>query len=314
MEVPLISILLPVFNGEPYLSECLDSILTQDCGDYELLLSDDASTDGSPAILARYAQCDKRVRTWRNPRNLGLGANFNACLRAARGRYIKYVLQDDKLLHASALRRMARVLESDPSVTLVVTASELIDEHSRPILLRDNFRGADRWEGKTVIARCIEQNMNLIGEPSLAMFRREQARRGFDESLKQLLDLEMWFHLLEEGRLAYLHEPLCAFREHPHQQTQVHRRGGTAMEEDLVLLERYYAKPWLKNVMTPQARFRQVYNLRDRRSVQAAATRARLSRRMGWAYEIRWVSHKLTRPIYNLNRSIRKRFARRRCA
>jgi glycosyltransferase involved in cell wall biosynthesis len=307
MPSPLVSVLVPVYNGEPFLSECLDSILAQDFADYELLLSDDGSNDDSIAIIESYACRDRRIRWWRNPRNLGIGGNFNACLNAARGRYIKYVLQDDKLINPSAVRRMVNVLEHDASVALVVSASQLIDAQSRPIQLRDHFRQSNLWDGKQVIAHCIEENANLVGEPTLALFRKAQAGPGFDETLKQLLDLELWFRLLEQGRLAYLHEPLCAFREHPAQQTQVNRRAGTSMDEDLILLERYYARPWFNEVMSPQARFRQLYNLRDRRGPQAAATRAQLSKAMGWSYAIRWLWHKLTRPLYNLRRSVQKR-------
>ena len=114
MRAPLVSVLIPVYNGEPYLVECIESILAQDFADYELLISDDGSTDGSPAIIRRYAERDGRVRWWRNPKNLGIGGNFNACLKAARGEYIKYVLQDDKLLDPSVLRRMVATLEGDP--------------------------------------------------------------------------------------------------------------------------------------------------------------------------------------------------------
>jgi len=305
---PLVSFLVPVFNGEPFLAECLDSILAQDFGDYELLLSDDGSTDGSAAVIERYARRDGRIRWWRNPRNLGIGGNFNACLKSAQGRYIKYVLQDDKLIDPSVVRRMVAVLESDPSVTLVVSAAQLIDAQSRPIKVRDNFGRSGVWAGKQIIVRCLERDANLIGEPSLALFRRSQAARGFDEGLKQLLDLEMWFHLLEEGRLAYLDQPLCAFRQHPAQQTEANRRSGDSVDEDLVLLERYCARPWMADVMAPQVRFTRLYYLRSRPGERAAATRAELTKAMGWrSYAVCWLRHKLTRPYCNLRRSVRKR-------
>lgn len=305
---PLVSFLVPVFNGGPFLAECLESILAQDFGDYELLLSDDGSTDGSAAVIERYARRDRRIRWWRNPRNLGIGGNFNACLKAAQGRYIKYVLQDDKLIDPSVVRRMVAALESDPSVVLVVSAAQLIDAQSRPIKVRDSFGRAGVWDGKQIIVRCLEQDANLIGEPSLALFRRSQAARGFDEGLKQLLDLEMWFHLLEQGRLAYLDQPLCAFRQHPAQQTEANRRSGDSVDEDLVLLERYCARPWMADVMAPQVRFTRLYYLRSRPGERAAATRAELAKAMGWrSYAVCWLRHKLTRPYYNLRRSVRKR-------
>ncbi len=305
---PVVSVLVPVFNGEPFLAECLESVLAQDFGDYELLLSDDGSTDGSASVIERYARRNGRIRWWRNPRNLGIGGNFNACLKAAQGRYIKYVLQDDKLIDPSVVRRMVAALESNPSVALVVSAAQLIDAQSRPGKVRDNFGRSGVWDGKQIIVRCLEQDANLIGEPSLALFRRCQAARGFDEGLKQLLDLEMWFHLLERGNFAYINEPLCAFRQHPAQQTEANRRSGHSVDEDLVLLERYCARPWMTSVMTPQARFTRLYYLRSRPGLKAAATRAELAKAMGSrSYAVCWLRHKLTRPYYNLRRSVRKR-------
>ena len=108
---PKVSVLIPVYNGGPNLAECLDSILAQDFGDLEILMADDGSTDDSMAIAAAYAARDSRIRHWKNPQRLGLTANSNACLRAARGEYIKYVHQDAKLLCRSCLRKMVAALE-----------------------------------------------------------------------------------------------------------------------------------------------------------------------------------------------------------
>ena len=308
MSAPLVSVLIPVFNGEPFLAECFESILAQDFGDYEVLVSDDGSTDGSATVIERYAQRDSRIRWWRNPRNLGIGGNFNAPLKAARGKYVKYVLQDDKLSDPSALRRMVAALEKESSVSLVVSAAHLIDAQSRLIRVRNPFGRSGVREGKRVIVRCLEENANLIGEPSLALFRRSQAARGFDEGLRQLLDLEMWFHLLEQGQFAYLAEPLCAFRQHPAQQTEVNRRTGASAEEDLILKERYYVKPWMKAVATPQAIFTQVYYLHRRPGERAAAVCAEMAKALGRRrYALCWLRHKVTRPFRNLKAWLQKK-------
>jgi len=308
MRTPLVSVLIPVFNGEPFLADCLESVLTQDFDDCEVLVSDDGSTDGSAALIERYARRDARIRWWRNPRNLGIGGNFNACLREARGELLKYVLQDDKLLVPSALRRMVAALRNDSSVSLVASASHLIDAQSRLTQVRNCFGRSGVREGKRVIVQCLQANANLIGEPSLALFRKSQSARGFDEGLKQLLDLEMWFHLLEQGRFAHLAEPLCAFRQHPAQQTEVNRRSGASLEEDLTLMERYYTRPWMKDFITPQAIFTQVYYLRKRRRERPAAVAEAMARDLSpGTYALCWLRHKLTRPFYNLRQWLGKR-------
>jgi glycosyltransferase involved in cell wall biosynthesis len=308
MRTPLVSVLIPVYNGEPFLAECIESVLAQDFADYELLISDDGSTDGSARVIQRYAERDGRIRWWRNPHNLGIGGNFNACLKAARGEYVKYVLQDDKLLDPSVVRRMVATLEGDSTVSLVVLASQRIDADSKLIHTRDRFGRSGVWEGKEVIAKCLGENANLIGEPSLALFRRAQAARGFDEGLRQLLDLELWFHLLEQGRFAYIAEPLCAFREHAAQQSEVNWRIGVSAEEGVTLIERYYFKPWMKDFITPQAIFTQVYYLRKRRKEHPAAVAAAMAQDLSRStYVFCWMRHKLTRPFCILRLWLEKR-------
>ena len=94
---------------------------------------------GPPAIIERFAQRDPRIRWWRNPKNLGIGGNFNAPLKAARAQYIKYMLHDDKFLVPTALGRLVETLDRDATVSLVVSAAQLIDGHSRPVRVRNSL-------------------------------------------------------------------------------------------------------------------------------------------------------------------------------
>ena len=249
-----VSVLVPVYNGQRFLPECLDSILAQDCVSMEILLADDGSTDDSVAVLETYAAKDPRIRWWKNRQNLGLAENWNCLLREARGEYIKFVFQDDKLLSATALNQMAQVMDDHPGVTLVASASYIIDERSWILELRDYFR-AGVSDGRQMVVRCLERPANLIGEPSVVMFRRALARRGFDGQLRQLLDVDMWFQLLEQGQFAYLSEPLCAFRKHAAQQTRVNLVSGAAANDDVILLSRWLARPWLEKMMTRRMPF-----------------------------------------------------------
>ena len=308
MRMPLVSVLIPVFNGEQFLAECLESVLAQDFNDFEMLISDDGSTDGSAAVIQRYAGRDRRIRWWRNPRNLGIGGNFNACLKAAQGEFLKFVLQDDKLLEPSALRRMVAAMESDASIALVGSASHLIDAHSRLLKVRNRFRRSGVRDGKSVIIHCLEHDKNLIGEPSLVLFRKSQSARGFDEQLVQLLDQEMWFHLLEQGRFAYIAEPLCAFRQHPAQLSKVNWRSGASANEGLFLVEKYYRRPWMKAAATPKMLFTQTYYLRKHHGEKAAPLLAEIARTLSRrAYATWWVWHKLTHPFSNFRRWLEKR-------
>lgn len=129
-DLPSVSIGLPVFNGEKYIAETLDSILTQSFRDFELIICDNASTDGTGAICQRYAEGDPRVRYHRQPRNLGACANYDMTFHMSRAPYFKWHAHDD-LLAPEYLERLVKVLDEDPTCILA---------HSRT--LRINGQGA----------------------------------------------------------------------------------------------------------------------------------------------------------------------------
>ena len=246
---PIVSVLIPVYNGERHLPECLESVLAQDFYDVEILIADDGSGDGSQKIIEQFAARDPRIRSWRNTRNLGQTQNHNLCLREARGTFIKFVHQDDKLLSASAIRKLVSALMEHPEASLAAVASDVIDDHGHLKYQRDFFK-AGVADGRHIIRACFEAVANPIGEPTVVMFRKTQAARGFLDDYKQLWDLEMWFHLLEQGNFVYLAEPLCAFRQHAAQQTNVNVRNCIGQNEIWTLLETYYTKPWLRAIVT----------------------------------------------------------------
>ncbi len=115
---PCISVLMGVHNGADVLARAVDSILNQSRDDFELVLCDDASTDGTWALLEEYARRDKRVRLLRNGRNLGLGATLNRCLAEARGAYIAR-MDDDDFSHPQRFARQLDFLKAHPDVAFV---------------------------------------------------------------------------------------------------------------------------------------------------------------------------------------------------
>lgn len=138
MTTPKLSIGLPVYNGENYLSEALDSLLEQTFGDFELIVSDNASTDGTEEIARQYAARDERVRFFRQPVNRGAGWNFSETFRLARGEYFKWAAHDD-LCAADFLRRCIERLDEDPSLVLCFSRSAVIDSCGE--LVPDNAAG-----------------------------------------------------------------------------------------------------------------------------------------------------------------------------
>src|SRR5579884_1902962 len=127
---PTVSIAMPVYNGARHLAQTLDSILAQTYRDFELVISDNASTDETPAIVARYAAADPRIRAVRQETNLGASRNFRIVTELCRGRYIKHAAHDDTLA-PTYLERCVAALEADPAAVLAYPLSVHVDENGR---------------------------------------------------------------------------------------------------------------------------------------------------------------------------------------
>jgi glycosyltransferase involved in cell wall biosynthesis len=123
---PLVSIGMPVYNGENFIVESLDSLLAQTCTDFELIVCDNASTDHTAAIVQSYAERDSRIRYHRNETNVGASANYNLSFELARGKYFKWAAHDD-ICAPTYLERCVEALERDSGVVLAYTQAKAID-------------------------------------------------------------------------------------------------------------------------------------------------------------------------------------------
>ena len=136
--LPLISVVMPVRNGTPYLAESIRSILVQTLDDFEFIILDDASTDRTPEILRDWAQRDSRIRLFRSPEQLGTVRAGNYVVHQARALVCARMDADD-ISHPDRLRRQWEVLQAHPQVLLVGTLWEGIDGQGRCV------RPRDRW-------------------------------------------------------------------------------------------------------------------------------------------------------------------------
>jgi glycosyltransferase involved in cell wall biosynthesis len=127
---PTISIGMPVYNGENYLAVALDSIITQSFTDFEVVISDNASTDGTEEVCRSYQARDARIRYYRNRMNLGAAKNHNQAFELSSGKYFKWASHDD-VLAADFLSRCVSALEQDPSVVLCYSKIILIDDFNK---------------------------------------------------------------------------------------------------------------------------------------------------------------------------------------
>ncbi len=204
---PAISIIMSVYNGEPYLAEAMDSILAQTVTDFEFIVVDDGSTDGSWGILERYARRDSRVRLGKQD-NRGLTQTLNRMIAMAKGRYIARMDADDVAL-PHRLEQQITFLERRADVVCVGGSFELIDAAGRLLTRIAPPEFDDAIQSKA-----------LAGHTSLChpcvMFRRSavEAIGGYDESIPTAQDLDLFLKLGEVGSLANLKDPVLKYRVH----------------------------------------------------------------------------------------------------
>lgn len=206
-----VSVLIPTFNYANYLDEAISSALNQTYKDFELIIVDDKSSDNTDEIVSKYLH-DKRVSYFKNAKNLGLVRNFNKCLEYAKGKYIKYLLADDKF-HPQLLEKFVDVMDKNPGVSLVTS-------HNRVFGHKDSLRKLPfegRQDGREMISETIRDG-NFIGEPTVVMFRKAGLEVGeFSDKYTCLVDLNMWHRLLMIGDCYIVPEALSYFRSHSKQ-------------------------------------------------------------------------------------------------
>jgi glycosyltransferase involved in cell wall biosynthesis len=208
---PLVTIGIPSYQSADFIAEAVSSALSQDFTDLEVVVVDDASTDGTLEVLAGFD--DPRLRVLVNDGNVGPGRNWNRVLEEARGRYVKVMGCDDVLLPGSVSAQVG-VLEADSGVVIVTGPRILVTENGRRIMKRGNGGIRGRCGGREAGQTMVRRGSNLVGEPAAAMLRTSAVERvgGFSEGNPYCIDLEMWLRLLEVGDLYVLDEPVAKYR------------------------------------------------------------------------------------------------------
>lgn len=247
--VPRVSICLPVYNGGAWIEQAIGSALAQTFEDFELIVSDNASTDDTFARATAYD--DSRITIVRADRNRGPTHNVNRCIELARGPLVKFLHADD-VLYPRCLEAMVPVMDEFPRVGLVFSPRDVVldepdEEEPRSWYARYHTLHAPLGEldrstsGRRVLRRWLEVGVhdNLIGEPSTVLVRRECFERlgSFDPRLQVSTDIEMWLRILSQYDLGFVPEPLCAYRHHAGSLTGVAYRTSSGWLDDLWILE-----------------------------------------------------------------------------
>jgi glycosyltransferase involved in cell wall biosynthesis len=217
--MPTVSILLPFYNARRYLAGAARSMLAQTFEDFELLLMDDGSSDGSKAIADELAATDPRVRVISGP-NKGRSRTLNEGIALAQGEFIARMDADDLSL-PTRLQRQVEYLREHPECVCVGTRVTLIDPYDSPLSTPEHKLTHDEIDAE--LLRGIGW---AIVHPAATM-RTDAVRRvgGYRAQFNDSEDLDLFLRLGEVGRLANLPEPLVQYRQHFESASFVNHEG-----------------------------------------------------------------------------------------
>jgi glycosyltransferase involved in cell wall biosynthesis len=235
---PLVSILIPAFNMERYIRQCVWSALNQSYTNTEIIICDNASTDGTVRIVSEFS--DNRLQIVRNDKNIGAIGNFNKLLSLAKGEFIKFLEADD-YLDSECIGKLLAPLLNDPEAVMSCCGKFLINSdgqitgaHSKP--------RAETVSGHSVIKR-LRQMGNEFGTPSDVLFVHEAVERAgvFDPAFGNYLnDWDLWIRIARLGRVAFVAENLAYVRRHPGQIGAVGAADNRDIRASVLLVQKNF--------------------------------------------------------------------------
>ena len=241
---PLVSICVPAYNAARWIHGALESALAQTYEEFELVVSDNASTDETVAIARGYD--DPRVRIETRTSTIGPVQNHNRSIRLSRGAFVKFLHADD-LLRPACLEEMVGLALEDERIGLVFAPRDVLLEHAtdpewaelfaRP---HERFRRLERVnEGRDLFRQLLDAGFaeNWIGEPSAVLLRRSALERVglLNERTTQLADLELWGRIMIGHRVGFVDRVLSVYRHH----------GASGTAENARVRRDWLDLPWL---------------------------------------------------------------------
>ncbi len=236
---PKISVVLPTYNGERWLAESIQSVVDQTEKDWELIIVNDASTDGTLKIAEEFAERDKRIHVITNEQNKKLPASLNIGFAKSRGKYRTWT-SDDNMFHPNALARMSTHLESHQETDLVAMNMEMVDSEGG-IVIKDI--GSYSLYRRNTAFLLHDNNVGAA-----FMYRKSIADRigGYDEDTFCAEDYDYWCRIALAGKIEYFDAPednVYTYRRHDQSLSDT---KAEQVREMVISLKRKYAESFFK--------------------------------------------------------------------
>lgn len=253
MDTPLISVIMPAYNGEKFLPRSIGSVLAQTYRDLELIVADDGSTDGTKKVVEEFCKKDARVSYHYEENSGGPARPKNLAIQYAKGEYLAYLDQDDEWLPEKLEKQLA-LFETDGAGSSATSGGELGLVGCDAFLAHGDGKVFGRYKTPTVLASTAPApfptllDRNYIHSNSSVLIRREVIERvgARDEELKYAEDWDMWIRIATAGyRFAFVREPLFKYYFYPANSTKklgfISRAQESARlyEKHLPLYEKY---------------------------------------------------------------------------
>jgi len=239
---PLVSVVTPVYNGEPYLEGCIQSVLSQTYQNWEYVIVNNCSTDNSLNIARKYAEKDNRIRIVENTKFLPIIANFNNAVKkiSPNSIYCK-ILHSDDLMFGKCIEKMVTVAESNPSVGIVgsyVLQGDMVvcNGLSYPQTV---FSGREVCR-RSLNLRSTPERIYVFGSPSSLLIKSDLIRNRdplYNNKYHMCVDQELCYYLLQHQDFGFVHEILTYSRVHEQSMTTSINKHNREIIEELTLMQ-----------------------------------------------------------------------------
>jgi glycosyltransferase involved in cell wall biosynthesis len=281
---PTVSVCIPTFNYGRFLPDALESALQQDFADFEVLVVDDASTDDTANVVARYAAIDGRIRFIAHSSNVGMTANLKRAAEAATGTYIKMLCADDWMA-PTCLRRCVELMTAHPTASLSTTACILTDEVGTPLEVNFLFGQQVTELSADVMLDRMARGEGFGGNSSF-FFRRDAYSKvgGYDSTVRYASDYDLAARLCRVGTYLHTDEPLFYGRV---------QRASSSNVDTRKLLDVFDFLTIPRRVFTPRSfptrNFFRYHGLRSRVTSRYLVNVATAALRGEWGYARRLI-------------------------